>query len=244
MSIPLVRHLAELRSRTFVVLMIWFALFILCAVYARQLYGLVADPLLSLLPSDGSLVAIEVASPVLVPLKLAAFASFVLALPAVLHQAWSFISPGLYSREKFIALPLLLSSLLLFYLGMAFVYYVVLPLTLQFFHRIAPHEVQLMTDMGRYFNFVLRLFLVFGLIFELPVAIFLCAHVGILAPSRLRRGRRYVVVGCFVVAMFLTPPDIFSQVLLAVPMWLLYEVGLLLAVLDEHYRARLRGSAG
>ena len=162
MNVPLVRHLAELRYRVLLVFAVWLVFFVVCAIYARQLYGLAAHPLLKLLPADGSLVAVEVASPVLVPLKLAAFISFIVSLPVVLHQAWSFISPGLYSKEKFIAFPLLFSSLLLFYLGMAFVYYVVLPLTLQFFHRITPEEVRLMTDIGKYFNFVIRFFIVFG----------------------------------------------------------------------------------
>lgn len=237
-NLPLIRHLSELRSRLLIVFAIWLLLFVICAIYSRQLYGLIADPLIRLLPTDGSLIAIEVASPVLVPLKLAAFASFVLALPVVLHQLWSFISPGLYRKEKLIALPLLFSSVLLFYLGMAFVYYLVLPLVLQFFHRIAPEDVQLMTDMRKYLNFVLRFLIVFALIFELPIALFLVVRGGLVSLARLKSARRYVIVGCFVIAMLLTPPDIFSQLLLAVPMVVLYEVGLLLIWVDQKFWRR------
>lgn len=241
MNLPLVRHLSELRSRLLIVFVVWLVLFIICAIYSRQLYGLVAQPLLRLLPTDGALITIEVAAPVLVPLRLAAFTSFILSLPVFLHQLWSFISPGLYSKEKLIALPLLLSSLVLFYAGMAFVYYLVLPLALQFFHRITPEDVQLMTDMRRYLSFVVRFFVVFGLIFELPIALFLLARSGLVSLARLKQARRYVIVGCFVIAMLLTPPDIFSQLLLAVPMVVLYEVGLLLILVDQKFWRRRSG---
>ena len=227
MTIPLIEQLSELRRRCISVLVVWILFFIVCAIYARQLYLLVAKPLLLL--NDSSLIAIEVASPVLVPLKLAAFVSFICSLPVFLYQLWAFIAPGLYKREKSIALPLLLSSLLLFYLGMTFVYFVVLPLALNFFHQFAPQGVGLMTDINQYFNFVLRFFIVFGFIFELPIALFVLVKGGLLSVERLRQGRRYFIVGSFVIAMLLTPPDIFSQTLLAVPMCLLYELGLLLA---------------
>lgn len=234
MNIPLIQQLTELRSRCVSILVVWLVFFIVCAIYSRQLYVLMAEPLLGL--ADGSLIAVEVASPVLVPLKLAAFTSFLLAMPVILYQLWGFIAPGLYRREKFIALPLLLSSLVLFYLGIAFVYYVVLPLALSFFHRIAPENVGLMTDINQYFNFVIRFFIVFGVIFELPIVIFVLVRSGLISIARLQQGRRYVIVGCFVLAMLLTPPDVFSQALLAIPMCLLYEVGVLLAVLDRRHR--------
>ena len=234
MNVPLIQQLAELRSRCISVLVLWLIFFVLCALYSRQLYTLIAEPLLQL--ADASLIAVEVASPILIPLKLAAFVSFILIMPVFLYQLWGFIAPGLYQREKFIVFPLLLSSLLLFYLGIAFVYYVVLPLTLGFFHRIAPDNLGLMTDISHYFNFVIRFFIVFGLIFELPIAIFVLVRSRLVSIAHLRRGRRYVIVGCFILAMLLTPPDVFSQALLAIPMCLLYELGLLGARLDEKYK--------
>ena len=227
MNVPLISQLAELRKRCIWILLVWGFFFIVCVIYSRQLYLLLAEPLLRL--QEGSLIAIEVASPVFVPLKLAAFVSFLAALPVFFHQLWGFIVPGLYRKEKLIAFPLLLSSLLLFYCGMLFVYFVVLPLTLNFFHRFSPQDIDLLTDINQYFNFVIRFLVVFGFIFELPIIIFFLVRGGIVNLDYLKKGRRYFIVGSFIIAMLLTPPDIFSQTLLAVPMCLLYECGLLVA---------------
>ena len=228
-SLPILEHLAELRRRCFIIVGIWLLLFIACAYFAGELYSLIAAPLIDKLPQGGALVAVDVASPFIAPLKLAAFISLFIAMPLAIQQIWYFVAPGLYVKEKRLVVYLLLSTMALFYLGVLFVYFILIPLTLDFFYRIAPEGVQIMTDINRYLNFILRLSIVFGLAFELPIAIFVLVRFGLVKLSTLRHNRRYIVVGCFIAAMLLTPPDIFSQVLLAIPMCLLYEVGILLS---------------
>lgn len=226
-EMPLIAHLTELRSRilrcVIAILLIFCGLFY----FAQDIYALVAAPLRAYLPEGATMIATGVASPFLTPFKLTLVVSLFLSMPVVLQQIWGFIAPGLYKHEKRIAVPLLISSILLFYAGMAFAYFVVFPIMFGFFASVTPEGVAMMTDIGQYLDFVLTLFFAFGVAFEIPVATFLLIWVGIVEVDTLRKSRPYVIVGCFVVGMILTPPDVFSQTLLAVPMWLLFEVGLL-----------------
>lgn len=226
-EMPLVAHLTELRSRilrcVIAILLIFGALFY----FAQDIYALVAAPLRAYLPEGATMIATGVASPFLTPFKLTLVVSLFLSMPVVLQQIWGFIAPGLYQHEKRIAVPLLVSSILLFYAGMAFAYFVVFPIMFGFFASVTPEGVSMMTDIGQYLDFVLTLFFAFGVAFEIPVATFLLIWVGIVEVDTLRKSRPYVIVGCFIVGMILTPPDVFSQTLLAVPMWMLFEVGLL-----------------
>ena len=225
-EMPLVAHLTELRTRLLrcvvAVLVIFAALFS----FAQEIYALVAAPLRAYLPEGATMIATGVASPFLTPFKLTLIVALFLSIAVILHQIWGFIAPGLYTREKRIAAPLLASSILLFYAGMAFAYFLVFPIIFGFFASVTPEGVAMMTDIGQYLDFVLTLFFAFGVAFEIPVATFLLIWVGIVDVQTLRNSRPYVIVGCFVVGMFLTPPDVFSQTLLAVPMWLLFEAGL------------------
>ena len=184
-----------------------------------------SEPLRSILPEGATMIATDVASPFLTPFKLTMVAAIFLAIPYVLYQVWSFIAPGMYRHEKRLAIPLLVSSVALFYAGAAFAYFVVFPLIFAFFTSVGPTDVTIMTDIGRYLDFVLKLFFAFGLAFEIPIAVVLSIWAGITTPDALLKKRPYIIVGCFVVAMLLTPPDVISQALLAGPMWALFEVG-------------------
>jgi len=188
---------------------------------------------MSNLPEGSSMIATEVASPFLTPFKLAAFTSVFLAMPLVLHQIWAFVSPGLYLKEKRFALPLLVSSTLLFYLGMVFAYYAVFPLIFRFFAGVTPEGVTMMTDINRYLDFIIKMFFAFGFSFEIPIATLLLVWSGISTAASLSAKRPYVVVGCFVLGMLLTPPDVISQILLALPTWILFELGVFLARMVE-----------
>jgi sec-independent protein translocase protein TatC len=179
------------------------------------------------LPEGATMIATDVASPFLTPFKLTMMCSLFLAMPVILHQIWGFIAPGLYKHEKRVAVPLLVSSIILFYSGMAFAYFLVFPLIFHFFASVTPEGVSMMTDIASYLDFVMTLFFAFGVAFEIPVAVVLLVWIGIVDVAYLKKMRPYVVIGCFVVGMILTPPDIFSQTLLAVPMWLLFEIGVL-----------------
>lgn len=225
----LVEHLIELRDRLLRAMLAVLIIFLGIFYFSREIYALVALPLTNALPEGTSMIATEVASPFLVPFKLSLYVSIFIAMPVILHQLWSFIAPGLYKHEKKLAIPLLVSSVLLFYLGAAFAYFVVFPLIFAFFTAIAPEGVAIATDIGRYLDFVMKLFLAFGLAFELPIAIVLMVKTGMTTVASLKEKRPYIVVGCFVVGMLLTPPDIVSQTLLALPMWLLFEIGLIFA---------------
>ncbi len=227
-EMPFLDHLLELRSRLLRALLAVGVLFFPIYYFANDIYEFVAAPLMAHLPG-GNMIATEVASPFLTPFKLAAFASFFAAIPYLLHQAWGFVAPGLYLREKRFALPLLASSILLFYLGMAFAYYAVFPLVFQFFAGVTPEGVTMMTDINRYLDFVLKMFFAFGVAFEVPVATFLLALSGLATPQGMARKRPYVIVGCFIIAMLLTPPDVISQLLLALPTWVLFEAGVALS---------------
>ena len=196
--------------------------------FANQIYTFVSRPLRALLPEGATMIATEVASPFLTPFKLTLVTALFLAIPYVLYQLWSFIAPGMYRHEKKLAIPLLVSSVLLFYAGAAFAYYVVFPLIFAFFTSVGPEDITIMTDINRYLDFVLKLFFAFGLAFEIPIAALLMIWTGITTPEDLAKKRPYIVVGCFIFGMLLTPPDIISQSLLAVPMWILFELGVFL----------------
>ncbi|SIP99521.1 twin-arginine translocase subunit TatC [Aquipseudomonas alcaligenes] len=226
-EMPLVAHLTELRTRLLRCVVAIFIVFACLFYFAQDIYTFVSAPLRAYLPEGATMIATGVASPFLTPFKLTAWCALFLAVPIILHQVWGFIAPGLYKHEKRIALPLLVSSIFLFYGGMAFAYFLVFPLIFHFFASVTPDGVAMMTDINEYLDFVLTLFFAFGVAFEIPVATFLVLWVGIVDLETLKKSRPYVIVGCFVVGMILTPPDIFSQTLLAVPMWMLFEVGLL-----------------
>lgn len=219
-------HLVELRDRLLKMVIAITLGFAVLFPFANTIYTFISGPLTRHLPEGSSMIAIDVASPFLTPFKLVLMLSVVLTVPFLLHQLWSFIAPGLYKHEKRLALPLLVSSVVLFYLGMAFAYYIVFPLVFGFFTRVAPDGVAVMTDINRYLDFVIMLFFAFGIAFEVPVATILIVMTGITTPDKLASMRPYIIVGAFVIGMLLTPPDVISQVLLAVPMWVLFEVGL------------------
>ncbi|NVK74750.1 MAG: twin-arginine translocase subunit TatC [Oceanospirillaceae bacterium] len=224
---PLVAHLIELRNRLLKCVLAILILFIGLYSFANDLYLIVSEPLRLLLPTGSSLIATEVASPFLAPLKLTFAVSVLISVPYTLFQAWSFIAPALYKNEKQIAIPLLISSIFLFYAGVLFAYFVVLPLIFGFFTTVGPGEVTVMTDINNYLNFVLKLFFAFGVTFEIPVATYLLIKAGVTTVAALSKKRPYIFLGCFVVGMLITPPDIFSQTLLAIPMWMLFELGLI-----------------
>ena len=226
---PLIAHLLELRTRLLRGV-VGLVLVLVCLLpFANTLYALLAQPLLDKLPKGGQLIATQVASPFFAPMKLAFFVALVVAMPWLLYQAWAFVAPGLYRREKRLAFPLLSSALLLFYAGCAFAYFLVLPMVFGFLAKVTPDGVAMMTDISSYLDFVLVLFLAFGLAFELPVALVILVLLGWVTPAQLREGRGYAVVGVFVIAAIVTPPDVISQLMLAIPMCLLYEAGILAA---------------
>jgi len=230
---PFLSHLLELRSRILRSVLAVVVLFFPIYYYANELYQFVAAPLMTNLPEGGNMIATAVASPFITPFKLAAYASVLAAMPFLLHQVWAFVSPGLYLREKRFALPLLVSSVLLFYLGMAFAYFLVFPLVFKFFASVTPVGITMMTDINAYLDFVIGMFFAFGFSFEVPIAVFLLAATGLVSTTAMKAKRPYVIVGCFVIGMILTPPDVISQCLLAVPMWALFEIGVLFARFAE-----------
>lgn len=227
----IIGHLIELRSRVLKALVSVLVVFVCLVFFAQDLYQYLAMPLIASLPEGASMIATDVASPFLAPFKLTLVLSFFVAIPFVLYQIWAFIAPGLYSKEKKLVAPLLASSTLLFYSGMAFAYYVVFPLAFMFFNSVAPEGVLVSTDISSYLNFVLKLFFAFGLAFEIPIAVILLCWTGVTDAKTLASKRPYVIVGAFVVGMLLTPPDVISQTLLALPMWVLFEIGVLLGAL-------------
>ncbi|WP_446830952.1 twin-arginine translocase subunit TatC [Candidatus Foliamicus sp.] len=225
----LLSHLIELRSRLLKASAAILVIFVGLVPFARTVYGVVAEPLMRELPEQWSMIATNPISPFLTPFKTAFFAAVFAAMPIVIYQTWAFVAPGLYKREKKVALPLLLSSIFLFYAGAAFAYFVVLPLVFRFLVATTPPDVAMMTDIGEYLSFVLVLFFVFGLAFEVPIAILVLVGAGIVTPQSLGRKRPYILLGAFTLGMLLTPPDLISQTLLAVPMYFLYEIGILMA---------------
>lgn len=223
---PLVQHLIELRTRLLHVFYCLLLVFVCLFPFATDIYALVSAPLQAVLPQGTSMIATDVISPFLTPLRLTFYVALFVSVPFILYQIWAFIAPGLYQHEKQLAAPLLISSVLLFFAGMAFAYFLVLPMLFNFTMGIELEGVSTMTDITKYLDLVLHMFFAFGFAFEIPVATVLLIHAGIVTPEGLAAKRRYIVVACFVFGMLLTPPDIFSQTLLAVPMWMLFEAGL------------------
>ncbi|WP_445353968.1 twin-arginine translocase subunit TatC [Natronospira bacteriovora] len=226
---PLIDHLTELRNRLLRMIAAVLLAFVAIAPFARTLFTWLSEPLARHLPAESSLIATQVASPFLTPFKMALVAAIFLVIPYLLYQVWAFIAPGLYQREKRLVLPLMVASSLLFYLGAAFAWFVVLPLVFGFFVAVAPEGVAVMTDIHHYLNFVLSLFLAFGLAFQVPVATVLIVRAGLTTPAAMKTKRPYVLVGVFIVGMLLTPPDVISQTLLALPVYALFELGLVMA---------------
>ncbi len=225
----LLDHLIELRARLLRGVAGLMAVFLALLPFANKLYHYLATPLLAKLPAGSQLIAVEVASPFSAPLKLAFFAALMVSMPWLLYQAWAFVAPGLYKREKRLALPLLVSALGLFYIGCAFAFFLVLPSVFAFLVKVTPAGVAMMTDINAYLDFVLILFLAFGLSFEVPVALVILALLGWVTPAQLKEARGYAIVGIFVIAAIITPPDVISQLMLAIPMCLLYEAGIIAA---------------
>lgn len=226
---PFLEHIIELRARILRGLIAVLVLFFPTYYFANQLYAFIALPLQRVLPEGSSMIATGVATPFITPFKLAIYAALFLGVPIWLHQVWAFISPGLYRHEKKFAIPLLISSVVLFYCGMAFVYYLVFPIIFPFFVGISPADTQVMTDISQYLEFVLKMFFAFGVAFEIPIATMLIAWSGIASAETMATKRPYVIIGCFVIGMLLTPPDVVSQLLLALPCWLLFEIGIFFA---------------
>lgn len=224
-----ISHLVELRNRLLYTVLVVGVLFAALVPFSNFVYELLANPLIAVLPMGTTMIATEVASPFLTPLKLTVMAAVVLAVPFILYQLWAFVAPGLYRHEKRLIVPLLLSSTVLFYAGMAFAYFVVFPAVFGFFVVSAPKGVTVMTDIRAYLDFAFTIFFAFGIAFEMPVAVVLLSRMGIVDPKTLGQKRPYVVLGIFIIAAFLTPPDIFSQSFLAIPMWVLFEVGVVIA---------------
>ncbi len=228
-ELTLIDHLLELRTRLLRAVIAISIVVIALAPFARQLYSLLAEPLVRYLPEGSSMIAIDVASPFFAPFKLVLILGLLIAMPAVIYQAWAFVAPGLYRHEQRLARPLLFASVLLFYAGCAFAYFAVFPVVFSFFTSMAPEGVAVMTDISRYLDFILTLFIAFGLAFQVPVATIVLVALGITTTATLARARGYVVVGAFLVAMLITPPDMISQTLLALPVLALYELGIIMA---------------
>ena len=224
-----ISHLIEMRDRLLRAVIAVVVLFVLLFPWAQDLYALLAKPMLESLPQGGQMIATEVTTPFFVPIKVTMMTAFLLALPWVFYQAWAFVAPGLYQHEKRLGVPLVITSVILFLLGMAFAYFLVFPVVFGFIVGVAPEGVAVMTDIGKYLDFVLTMFLAFGITFEVPVAVVLLVKMGMVSIAKLREIRPYVVVGAFVIGAIFTPPDVISQFMLAVPMWLLYELGIIVA---------------
>ena len=224
----LLSHLVELRGRLLKIAAAVFVVFVALLPFSRRIFSLVSEPIRAALPGQ-AMIATSVASPLLTPFKLTFFVALFAAMPVILFQVWAFVAPGLYRKEKHFAIPLLISSILLFYAGVAFAYFVVFPLMFNFFTSVAPDGVEVMTDISLFLDFITTIVLAFGLAFEVPIATVLVVWTGLTTPQKLASARPYVFLGAFIVGMFLTPPDIISQTLLAVPVYLLYELGLFMA---------------
>ena len=228
-ELPFMAHLIELRTRLIKAVAAVMLVFVALVPVANRLYAMLAEPLLSKMPEGTQMIAIKVASPFLIPMKLAFFVALLVAMPVVLYQLWAFVAPGLYRHEKRLAVPILVSSILLFYVGCAFAFFLVLPTVFAFLQSVAPAGVAVMTDIGEYLDFVLVIFFAFGFCFEVPVAVVILSALGWVTPRQLAEARSYVIVASFVIAAVLTPPDVVSQLMLAIPMCILYEIGLFAA---------------
>jgi len=224
-----ISHLIELRTRLLRIVIGMLIVFMALFPFANEVYALLAEPLLSQLPSGGQMIATGVTTPFFVPLKVAMMAAFLIALPHTLYQVWAFVAPGLYAHEKKFMVPVIIAASLLFLAGMAFAYFLVFPVVFGFIVGTAPQGVAVMTDIGNYLDFVMTLFFAFGLAFEVPIAVVMAVYFGWVSVDKLKESRGYVIVGAFVIGAIFTPPDIISQFMLAVPMWLLYELGIIVA---------------
>lgn len=229
-SKSLIAHLIELRKRLLNAVVALLLVFICLFPWAADLYALLAQPLLAKLPQGGQMIATDVTTPFFVPLKVAMMAAFLLVLPYIFYQIWRFVAPGLYAHEKRLIVPLIIASTLLFFFGMAFAYFAVFPVVFGFITAAAPQGVAVMTDIDKYLGFVLGMFLAFGVTFQVPVAVVVLVRMGVISVEKLREIRSYVIVGAFVVGAIFTPPDVVSQFMLAIPLWLLYETGIVVAV--------------
>lgn len=229
-SDSILSHLIELRDRLLRCVLSFLIVFACLFPWARDIYSVLASPLLAALPSGGQMIATEVVSPFFVPVKVTMLAALVLVLPYLLYQFWAFVAPGLYTKEKRLVFPLIVTSTLLFLVGMSFAFYVVFPVVFHFITGIAPDGVAVMTDIQKYLDFVITLFIAFGLTFEVPIAVVILTRAEIITVDQLKTGRPYVIVGAFVIGAIFTPPDVISQILLAIPLWLLYEAGILVAM--------------
>jgi sec-independent protein translocase protein TatC len=224
-----IAHLIELRARLLKIAVALLLVFICLFPWASDLYSLLAHPLLAKLPKGGQMIATDVTTPFFVPLKVAMMAALLIALPYILYQLWRFVAPGLYEHEKRLVVPLIFASTLLFFCGMAFAYFAVFPVVFGFITASAPQGVAVMTDIDKYLSFVLGMFLAFGVTFQVPVGVVLLVRMGVVNVEKLREIRSYVIVGAFVVGAIFTPPDVVSQFMLAIPLWLLYEAGIVVA---------------
>jgi len=232
-DMPLISHLLELRDRLLRMILSILFVFLATFYWANDIYLLLSAPLLAHLPESSSMIATDIISPFLTPFKMTAVLSVIVAMPYILHQAWGFVSPGLYRHEKRFAYPLLFSSIALFYSGLAFAYFVVFPMAWKFLIGAAPEGINVTPDIASYLDIVLKMFFAFGVAFEIPVATILMVWSGLTTVESLRQKRPYVIVGVFVIGMLLTPPDVISQILLAVPMWILFELGLIFATMGK-----------
>jgi sec-independent protein translocase protein TatC len=235
---PFMAHLIELRDRVLRIVVVVIAIFLVLFFFANDLYHIVSEPLLSQLPDGSTMIATGVAAPFLTPFKLSLVASIFLAIPYIFYQFWSFVAPGLYNHEKRLALPLIASSVVLFYAGILFSFYVVFPLMFAFFTATTPEGVAMMTDISQYLDFILKMFFAFGVAFEVPVFTIVLTITGVTDADKLAEKRPYVIVGSFVIGMLLTPPDIISQTLLAIPVWLLFELGIVFSRIIGRRKAR------
>jgi len=225
----LVDHLVELRDRLIKSIGVLLLVFLGLVYFANDIYTFVARPLVGVLPETSSMIAIDPTSPFFAPFKLTFYAALFVSAPFILYQTWAFIAPGLYRNEKKLAIPLFVSSVALFYAGIAFAYYILFGIVFNFFVSVAPEDISVAPDISSYLSFVLKMFFAFGFAFEIPIAVFLFVWSGLIEPEALAAKRPYVIVGCFVVSMLLTPPDPFTQSMLAIPMWLLFELGVFMA---------------
>lgn len=226
-----ISHLIEMRDRLLRAVLAIVIIFVCLFPWAQDLYALLAQPMLAALPKGGQMIATDVTTPFFVPIKVTMMAAFLLALPWVFYQVWAFVAPGLYQHEKRLGAPLVIASVILFLLGMAFAYFLVFPVVFGFVVGVAPVGVAVMTDIGKYLDFVMTLFMAFGITFEVPVAVVLLVKMNMVSVAKLREIRPYVIVGAFVIGAIFTPPDIISQFMLAVPLWILYELGIVVASL-------------
>ena len=237
-EMPITQHLVILRKYLFKIVAVLIGLFFCLLPFANSTYQLLSEPLRAQLPATSTMIATDVTATFMAPFKLNFFLALMITMPFILYQLWSFIKPALYAKEKSLALPLLLGSIILFYLGISFAYFVALPSILHFFISVAPETVAPMTDINSYLNFCLKLFLVFGLTFEIPIITLVLILIGVVSTEQLVEKRKFIIVACFFVAMFVTPPDALSMIMLAIPMWLLFETGLLTGKLIEKRRLK------